>query len=122
MQEIYDDWKSHGGSLSLIRRGALEANGMKLTQKEWCEKLNVSPKHLRKYLKTHTMQEIYDDIVNNLGKIKKGTSVTYALEANGETHSQSEWARILDIPPTTLRYKLKTKTMQEIYNSCKNKT
>lgn len=122
MQEIYDDWKSHGGSLSLIRRGALEANGMKLTQKEWCEKLNVSPKHLRKYLKTYTMQEIYDDIVNKVGKIKKGTSVTYALEANGETHSQSEWARILNISSTTLGRKLKTKTMQEIYNSCKNKT
>ena len=121
MQEIYDDWKSNNGRPSSLRRGALEANGIKLTQKEWCEKLKVSPKAMRRYLEKHTMQEIYDDIVNKVGKIRKESNPPKYHEANGEMHSQSEWARILDIPPTTLAQRLKTKTMQEIYDECEHK-
>lgn len=62
MQEIYDDWKNHDGELSFIRRKSLEANGVKKSQKEWCEELGVSPKYLRKHLKTKTMQQIYDEV------------------------------------------------------------
>lgn len=62
MQEIYDDWKNHDGELSFIRRKSLEANGVKKSQKEWCKELGVSPKYLRKHLKTKTMQQIYDEV------------------------------------------------------------
>ena len=48
IQEIYDNWKSHDYKVSFIRRGALEVNGIKKTQKERCKELNISPKCMRK--------------------------------------------------------------------------
>ena len=120
MQEIYDNWKTNGGKLSLIRRGALEANGIKLTQKEWCEKLSISPKAMRKYLKNYTMQEIYDDCVNHLGEIRKNANPPKLHEVNGEIHSQAEWAKILGISASSLGQKLKKYTMQEVYNMHKD--
>ncbi len=61
MQEIYDDWKSHDGRLTIIRSNKLEtANGISLSRKEWGEKLQICQKTLRKLRKTHSMQEVYD--------------------------------------------------------------
>lgn len=101
----------------------VEANGETHTITEWSSILQVPRSMLQGRLERHSMQEIYDEWLKNGRKLeKKGDYFVKLLEANGETHSQSEWARILNIPSTTLRYKLKTKTMQEIYNSCKNKT
>lgn len=60
MQEIYDDCKNNNGRPSSLRRGALEVNGIKKSQKEWCSEFDISPKCMRKYLAKYTMQEIYD--------------------------------------------------------------
>lgn len=121
MQELYDDWKKSNGRPSSLRRGALEVNGIKKSQKEWCEELNISPKCMRKYLSKYTMQEIYDDVVNNLGRIRKGANPPKLHEANGELHSQADWARILGVPASSLGLQLKKHTMQEIYDSYKNR-
>ena len=69
MQEIYDDWKSHGGRLSMIRSNKLEeANGEAHNRKEWCEILHISSKCLRNNLKRYTMQEVYDKFKDNIGQ------------------------------------------------------
>lgn len=121
MQEICDDCKNNNGRPSSLRRGALEVNGIKKSQKEWCEELDISPKCMRKYLAKYTMQEIYNDVVNNLGRIRKGANPPKLHEANGELHSQADWARILNISASSLGTKLKKYTMQQIYDEITKK-
>lgn len=69
MQEIYDDWKVHGGNLTFIRRNKpMEANGEVHSSKEWCEILHISPKCIRNNLKKMSMQEVYDKFKNRIEK------------------------------------------------------
>lgn len=105
-----------------LRTLKVEANGETHTITEWSAILQVPRSLIQSRLERYSMQEIYDEWLSNDKKLeKKGDYFVKLHEANGEVHSQSEWARILNIPATTLRYKLKTKTMQEVFNEYKNR-
>ena len=91
----------------------LEANGECHTIKEWTNILGVSDNVLRGRLQRHSMQEIVDEWTRE-GKLRVRVAPIKYYTANGVTLNQTEWSRRLSIPCTTLRYKLKKKTMQEI--------
>lgn len=95
-----------------------EANGEKLTIKEWAEKMGVTKNVVEGRLQRHTMQEIVDEYNKN-GFLKVGDFSPKFHTVDGITRSQKEWGEILNIPDSTLRYKLKKKTMQEIVDEYK---
>lgn len=110
---------NHGWSLEdaietpLKEEMKFEANGEIHTIKEWKEILNVTDNVIRGRLQTHTMQEIVDEW-NEKGKLEVRVAPKRYYTANNVTECRAWWARKLNIPETTLRYKLKKKTMQEI--------
>ena len=92
-----------------------EADGKVHTLKEWAKILDTTVNVLYGRLLTHTMQEIYSNWKKD-GKINVKICKKVLYTVNGETHCRAEWSRILGIPVSTLKYKLKKKTMEEIYN------
>ena len=90
-----------------------EANGESHTVKEWADILKVTVNVIRGRLQTHTMQEIVNEW-NSKGYLDvKDTSQKF-YTVDGIVHGQKEWSELLGIPNSTLRYKLKKKSMQEI--------
>ena len=96
-----------------------EANGEAHAIREWAEIMNVSPHVIRGRLKTHTMQEIYDDYkANQDNLIVNDYTVKYEV-ADGRILNRTEWAQEIGVDVATLRKLLKTYTMQEIYDDYK---
>ena len=96
------------------------ANDETYTIREWASILGVTDAVIRGRLKTHTMQEIYDDYVANSNKIEVNDfSVKYET-ADGKTMNRTEWCNLIGITDVTLRKLLKTYTMQEIYDDWKS--
>lgn len=89
-----------------------EAEGQVHTLKEWSEIMGVTVNVIYGRLLTHSFQEIYEEWKSSGLKVKENKVKYFTVD--GETHNQTEWGKILGIPNTTLRYKLKKKTMEEI--------
>ena len=104
-----------------LRTLLFEANNEIHTISEWATILNVPRSTIQGRLQNHSMQDIYDDWKKNNGKLIIGDFSSKYHTVNGVTKKQIEWAKELNIPPSTLRYKLKKHTMQEIYDSYKNR-
>lgn len=100
----------------------VEANGELHTISEWSNILKVTRSLLQARLEKQSMQEIYNEWLSSGKKLEKKGDFSIKLhEVNGEVHNQTEWSKILGIPSTTLRYHLKTKTMQQIYDEVSKK-
>ena len=97
-----------------------EASGESHTVKEWAEILKVTKNVVEGRLQRHSMQEIVDEYNKN-GFLKVSDYSPKSYTVNGVTRSQKEWAEVLNISPSTLRYHLNKKTMQEIYDECMKK-
>lgn len=89
-----------------------EADGQVRTLKEWSGIMGVTVNVIYGRLLTHSFQEIYEEWKSSGLKVKENKVKYFTVD--GETHNQTEWGKILGIPNTTLRYKLKKKTMEEI--------
>jgi DNA-binding protein Fis len=121
MQEIYNEWREKGslevGDYSIKLE---DANGEAHTRTKWAQVIGIDVTTLRKLLKEHTMQEIYDDWKTHDGRLSFIRCNTLE-EANGEAHNRKEWCEILHISPKCLRNKLKKMSMQEIYDMYKDR-
>ena len=104
-----------------LRTLLFTANNETHTISEWANILNVPRSTIQGRLQNHSMQEICDDWKENNGKLVIGDFSPKYHTVNGVTKKQIEWAKELNIPSSTLRYKLKKQTMQEIYDSYKNR-
>ena len=98
-----------------------EADGQVHTLKEWAEIMGVTQNIIYGRLFTHSFEEIYNEWKKN-GSLKVKVCPKKYYTVNGETHNRAEWAKILGIPSSTLKYRLEKKTMEEIVNEVRNKT
>ena len=121
IEEIYDEWKKNGETLGKAGDFSVKyeiVNGETHNRKYWANLIGINGATLRKLLKEHTMQEVYEDWESH------GHRLTFIRsnkleEANGEAHNRKEWAEILGISSKCLRNNLKKYTMQEVYDRFK---
>ena len=114
MQDLVDEYKKNG-YIKMYSAGYnyYTADGETKCTAEWARRLEVNECTLKNFLKKNTMQELVDEYKKN-GSLKVNDCSPKFHTVDGITHGQKEWANILNIPTSTLRYKLKKKTMQEI--------
>ena len=120
IEEIYKEWKAGSNQLKVgdFSVKLERADGKVMNRLEWSKFIGITVDTLRKLLKEHTMQEIYDDWKEHDGRLSFIRS-NKLEEANGEAHTRKEWSRILGIAEKTLRNRLKKQTMQEVYDDFK---
>ena len=88
-------------------------NGESHLLSEWAKIFGVPVYIIQGRLKTHTLEEIYNEWKEK-GKLETKSCPKRYYCANGITQCRAQWAKELGIPETTLRYKLRKKSMQEI--------
>ncbi len=121
MEKIYEEWKEKGRlEINDCAVKFEEVNGEKKNRSEWSKIIGINEITLRKLLKDHTMQEIYDNWQEHDGRLTLIRS-NKLEEANGELRNRKEWSEILGISQRSLRNKLKSYSMQEVYDMYKNK-
>ena len=114
MQDIVDEYNKNGYiKMYVISYNYQTADGITECLSWWSRKLQVNESTLRKFLKKRTMQEIVDEFNKN-GFLKVNDCCPKFHTVDGITRGQKEWGKILEIPNSTLRYKLKKMSMQEI--------
>lgn len=96
------------------------ASGQKHTISEWAKIMGVTDAVIRGRLKTHTMQQIYDEYTGNNNRIEVNDFTVKYETADNITMNRRDWSKKLGITDTTLRKLLKDYSMQEIYDDWKN--
>ena len=87
--------------------------------KEWANIMGVTWGVIYGRLLTHSFEDIYNEWKEK-GKLNvKGTGEKLCT-VDGETHNQSEWSKILGISRSTLRSRLKKKTIEEIVHEARD--
>lgn len=114
MQDIMDEYNKSGFiKMYSVGYTYYTADGVTECLAGWARRLKVNECTLKNFLKKKTMQEIVDEYNKN-GYLKVNDCSPKFHSVDGVTHGQKEWGKLIGINNSTLRYKLKKKTMQEI--------
>ena len=121
IQELLDEFNEFGRIKMFSASSNLHtADGITECLTWWARRLEINECTLRNYLKKRTMQEIANEYHKN-GFVKVNDCSPKFHTVDGITHGQKEWSEILGIPLSTLKYKMKKKTLQEIVDELRFK-